>query len=248
MPRASSLRAWFRDVEEERPKRLARPCRTVLPPRLPVSRPSARRRWQNGPFDHGITAALRSRALRPRRDSAAWRSLRSARSGRDPSIEGVQPSCQRSAPGIRIDAPSRSPGGCRGSRRFTRFDPRCARRSGVLCRSGVCPTSLWRSWSLCGAGLAATTTAESPRRLLDPPRERRARACGQGAPSADEGRPKALPLVRCRTSRRVCSPIGRSRSARCLRTSTATTARFLRTPDTARRLLPSTRNPSTPAW
>jgi hypothetical protein len=196
---APGLGTWRRSARSASPDHAARCCHRGC-------RSPGRRRGdvgRAGQFDHGITAALRSRALRPRRDSSAPGSLRSVRLGRDPSIGGVQPSCQRSAPGIRIDAPSSSPGGCRGSRRFTRFDPRCARRSGVLCRRGVCPTSLWRSWSFHGAGFAATTTAESPRRIFDPPRERRVRACGRGVPSTDEERSKALLLVRCRASRRA---------------------------------------------
>jgi len=77
-------------------------------------------------------------------------------------------------------------------------------------------------------GFAATATAKVPRRLPEPPRERGARTCGRGAPSDDEERPRALPLLRCRTSRRACSPIDRSRSARCLGAGTATTALSLR--------------------
>jgi hypothetical protein len=44
---------------------------------------------------------------------------------RDPSIESVQPTCQRSAPGFRVGCRPNEhrTGGCRGSRRFTHFDP-----------------------------------------------------------------------------------------------------------------------------
>jgi hypothetical protein len=104
-PRALSPHAWFRDVGEERPKRLARPYRAMLPLRLPVSRPSARRRWQSGPSDRGITAALR----RERCDPAVTRRRRAPcgapDASRDPSMVDVQPSCQRSAPGIRVGSP-----------------------------------------------------------------------------------------------------------------------------------------------
>jgi len=48
-----------------------------------------------------------SRALRPRRDSDAPALLAKCRCGRDPSMEGVQPSCQRSAPGIRVELRAR---------------------------------------------------------------------------------------------------------------------------------------------
>jgi hypothetical protein len=124
-------------------------------------------------FLHGITAALRRErcgpaVTRPGRTPYGARDF-----GRDPSIVGVQPSCQRSVPGIRIDSPSSvSPGGCRDSRRFTHFDPRRACRSGVLFRSGVCEASLWRSWFPREAGFAATTITGSPRRFPGPPRER----------------------------------------------------------------------------
>jgi len=167
-PRAASLRVWFRDVEEDRPKRLALPCRAALPPRLPVSRPSARKRWQYGPSFHGITAWLRRElrgpaVTRPRRAPFGARGI-----GRDPSIEGVQPSCQRSAPGLRLDSltpdDNRTRGGCRGSRRFTRFDPRIVRRSGVLFRRGDRPTSLWCSWFLLGRpALQRQPATEAPR-------------------------------------------------------------------------------------
>jgi hypothetical protein len=171
-PRASSLHVRVRDVEEGRPKRLAHPCRAVLPPRLPVSRPSARRRWQSGPFGHGVTASAPSRAPGPRRDSTERRAPCGVPApGRDPSIGGVQPSCQRSAPGIRIDSPARfapSSGGCRGSRRFTRFDPRRGRRPGVLFRRGVRPTSFWRSWFLRVDRLCSDSHREGPTPLARP--------------------------------------------------------------------------------
>jgi hypothetical protein len=171
--------------------------------------------------------------------------------GRDPSMVGVQPSCQRSVPGIRVGFPRSagpSSGGCRGSRRFTRFDPWCERRSAVLFRRGDRPTNLWRSWFPRGrAGFAATAITGTPRRAPDPPRERRAELADEEHLPPTKSAQRALPLTRCRASRRVCSPIGRSRSARCRGASTATTAPFPRTPDTARRLLQSTRNPSTPA-
>lgn len=68
--------------------------------------PLARRRWRNGPFDHGITAALRRERCGP----AVTRTRRTPceiRCDRDPSMEGVQPSCQRSAPGLRVDSRAR---------------------------------------------------------------------------------------------------------------------------------------------
>jgi hypothetical protein len=57
-------------------------------------------------FSLGITAALRRERCGPAVTRQSLSSLRSADSGRDPSLEGVQPSCQRSAPGIRVDSPS----------------------------------------------------------------------------------------------------------------------------------------------
>jgi hypothetical protein len=108
-----------------------------------------------------------------------------------------------------------SSGGGRGSRRFTRFDPRCVRRSGVLFRKGECSASLWRS--RCPRGRPALQR-QPPRKphanLPDVPRERRARTCRRGAPSTGEEHPRALLLARCRACRRARSPLGRSRSTR----------------------------------
>lgn len=223
--------------------------RTVASAAAGVSRPLARRRWQSGPFRSRHHHSAPSRALRPRRDSTAWGSFRSARLGRDPSIEGVQPSCQRSAPGIRVDSPSSTEPGWVS--RFTPLHPlRPAAHPPLRCslpERRLPDESLALLVSPWAARFAAITTTESPRRLSGPPRERRARASGRGAPSTDEGRPKAPPLPRYRASRSAVSPIGKSRSARCLGASTAATAPFPRAPGTARRLLPSTRNPSTPA-
>lgn len=98
---APGLGTWRRSARSASPDHTARCCHRGC-------RSPGRRRGdvgRAGQFDHGITAALRSRALRPRRDSSAPGSLRSVRPGRDPSIGGVQPSCQRSAPGIRVDSP-----------------------------------------------------------------------------------------------------------------------------------------------
>jgi hypothetical protein len=211
-----------------------------------------RRHRQNGPFRSRHHRGAPSRALRPRRDSVASDSLRSARRGRDPSMEGVQPSCQRSAPGIRIDSPRAACTALGWVSRFTPLHPlRPAARPPLRCslperRPPDEPLALLVPPRM--TGFAATATAEVPRRLPGPPRERCARAFGRGAPSTGEEHPRALPLARCRTSRDARSPFGRSRSTRRLGVGTATTALSLRTPDTARRLLQSTRNPSTPAW
>jgi hypothetical protein len=87
-------------------------------------------------------------------------------------------------------------GGCRGSRRFTRFDPRRVHRSGVHFRRGVRPTSLWRSWCLHGDRLCSEQPPRRPHAALPAHRVNGgARAGGRGAPSDDEERPGALPLL-----------------------------------------------------
>jgi hypothetical protein len=211
----------------------------------------ARRRWQNGPFRSRHHRGTPSRVLRPRRDSDAPELLAKRRSGRDPSMEGVQSSCQRSAPELRVDFRARcypssvgvavhaaSPASTHGAPTAPAFSSgrACARRAsgapgpsadGRPCsnshRGG--PTPLDRARRVNGGASLRTRSTFH---------QRRAR--------------KSAPLVRCRTSHGACSPIGRGRSARCLGAGTATTALALRTPDTARQLLQSTRNPSTPAW
>jgi hypothetical protein len=85
-------------------------------------------------------------------------------------------------------------------------------------------------------------------RSTGPPRERRARPSGRGAPSFDEEHSKER--SRPRVAARATVPFRRWAGAPrlgALGAGTATTAPYPRTPDTARRLLQSTRNPSTPA-
>jgi hypothetical protein len=196
-PRASSLRVWFRDVEDAHPKRLARPYRAVLPRRLPVSRPSARRHWQSGPDRSRRHRVAPSRAMRPCRDSTAPGSLRSVRLGRDPSMGGVQPSCQRSAPGIRVDSPCSAETEPGWVSRFTSLHPLRPAVRAPLRRSlpeGRPPDeSLALLGSSATAGFAATAVTQVPRRRFGPPRERQTRSCERRVPSADEEHPKGAP-------------------------------------------------------
>ena len=116
-------------------------------------------------ISHGITAALRRERCGPavtrqRRapfgasDSAVTRRLRAC----NPVVKDQHPG-SASIPRARCEPSS---GGCRDSRRFTRFDPRRVRRSGVLFRRGVRPTSLWRSWRLHADRLCSNSHREGP--------------------------------------------------------------------------------------
>jgi hypothetical protein len=99
---APGLGTWRRSARSASPHHTARCCHRGC-------RSPGRRRgdaWQGGPFDHGITAALRRERCGPVVTRPCRAPCGAPDAGRDPSIEGVQPSCQRSAPGIRIDAPS----------------------------------------------------------------------------------------------------------------------------------------------
>jgi hypothetical protein len=93
---------------------------------------------------------------------------------RDPSIESVQPTCQRSAPGFRVGCrpDEHRDGGCCGSRRFTHFDP----PGGSLRRLSLpVPRASGRSLTLPGpevTGLAATVSTRAPRRWIESPRDR----------------------------------------------------------------------------
>lgn len=99
---ASGLGTWRKSARSASPDHAARCCHRGCP---------SQSRWRKdvgrtGLLDHGITAALRRErcgpaVTRPGRAPSGARDF-----GRDPSIVGVQPSCQRSAPGIRIDSPS----------------------------------------------------------------------------------------------------------------------------------------------
>jgi hypothetical protein len=115
-----------------------------------------RRHRQNGPFRSRHHRGAPSRALRPRRDSVASDSLRSARRGRDPSMEGVQPSCQRSVPELRVDFPGAVSTEHGWVSRFTPLHPlRPAVRSPLRC------------------SLPKGRPPDEPLALLVPPREGR---------------------------------------------------------------------------
>jgi hypothetical protein len=139
--------------------------RAVLPPRLPSPGHRPGRLWQSGPFAHGITAALRRERCGP----AVTRQSRAPCGATDPAVtrrlRACNPVVKDQHPGSASSPRARcepSSGGCRGSRRFTRFDPRRVRRSGVLFRRGVRPTSLWRSWFLRGDRLFCDSHREDP--------------------------------------------------------------------------------------
>jgi hypothetical protein len=104
-PWATSLHAWFRDGDDVAPEA----------PRLTMPRGVATTATGSSPW--GVETLIErafssrhhrgapSRALRPRRDSDRDSTPCGSVLGRDPSMEGVQPSCQRSAPGLRVDFP-----------------------------------------------------------------------------------------------------------------------------------------------
>jgi hypothetical protein len=251
-PRAPSLRSRFRETEDLRPKRLAIPC----PRRVATAAADLQALGEEKPAERAFCSRRHrlapSRALRPRRDSASPRLLAERpASAVTRRWKACNPVCQRSAPGLRVGFP-RSIRTERGwMSRFTPLHPlRPAARS-PLRRSlpeGRSPDELLALLvSRTVTGFAATTTDFDPT-----PHPPASRVNGEHEPADEEHlsptkSPEGLPLVRCRTNHGASSPSGRSRSARCLRASTATTAFSLRTPDTARRLLQSTRNPSTPA-
>jgi hypothetical protein len=100
----SASRVRFRDAGQPKPEapRSSIPhsrCRESLP----APRPSAGNDWQNGPCHPSVTARPRRGFAQPHPGSTRLRTPRGG-SGRvlDPSIESVQPTCQRSAPGFRV--------------------------------------------------------------------------------------------------------------------------------------------------
>jgi hypothetical protein len=116
-------------------------------------------------FSHGITAALRRERCGP----AVTRQSRAPCGATDPAVtrrlRACNPVVKDQHPGSASNPRARcepNSGGCRGSRRFTRFDPRRVRRSGVLFRRGVRPTSLWCSWFLRADRLLSNSQRDGP--------------------------------------------------------------------------------------
>jgi hypothetical protein len=144
-------------------------------------------------------ARLRRELAQPRPGSTGLSSLRRRDRIVDPSIESVQPTCQRSAPGFRVGCRPNEhrTGGCRGSRRFTHFDPLANSR---LRLSLPMLRASGKSLVLLGleeTGLAATVFHENPTPVV-----RAHRVTGERE-QHDEGTPSAGDDVRGRRRRRL---------------------------------------------
>ena len=124
-----------------------------------------------GQLDHGVTASLRRERCGP----AVTRPCGAPCGASDAAVtrrwEACNPVVKDQHPGSASTSRAQSrpsPGGCRDSRRFTRFDPRCERHSVVLFRRGVRPTSLWHSWFLRDGRLCSDSRHEGPTPLFRP--------------------------------------------------------------------------------
>jgi hypothetical protein len=170
-PWATSLHAWFRDGDNVAPEA---PRLTI--PRGVVTTATGSSPWGvetliERAFSSRHHRGAPSRALRPRRDSDRDSTPCGACSAVTRRWKACNPVVKDQHPGSASTSRARcrpSSGGCRGSRRFTRFDPRRACRSGVLFRKGRRPTSLWRSWFLRDDRPCGTAATEAPRRLPGP--------------------------------------------------------------------------------
>lgn len=151
------------------PKRLARRYRAVFPQQLPIPGRRPWDGWQGGPFHRSHrTAPSRARAALSVRHPGRATPLGAFGRVLDPSIEGVQPTCQRSAPGIRV--------GCRllvrdvpASVAVHAASPTSTRpvahHFGFLFRRGARQACLWRSWvSRSWPAFRHSPAARAPRR------------------------------------------------------------------------------------
>jgi len=179
---SSASRVRFRDVGQLKPEA---PRSSMPHPRFreqrPAPRPSAGNDWQNGPCHPSVTARPRRGFAQPHPGSIRQPTpCGDSRRVLDPSIESVQPTCQRSVPGFRVGCRPRwkpRPAGVAfhaASPTFTRWVPVApAFSSGVACARRMSGAPEPRRFD----GLAATAFPRGPTpRCPCSPRDRRARA------------------------------------------------------------------------